>query len=226
MRATRLQLHLEQCVRRQALARLEPGDGGARRVGVDRRAGSGRRRSRPIGASMRPLTEARVATDEREVTPLDLPSAHGASPAADGGRWRTRRDDEQARRVTVEAVDDPGTDVVTTARAERRAPDASVPVSCRPAGCTTRPAGLSTTRRCSSSQATGIPSSVACNGSSGGSSTTTASPVTSRRLFGSATPSTVTAPAARSRSACARDAISGRAASTRSSREPPSRSGT
>ncbi len=94
----------------------------------------------------------RATLDQREVLARD-----GA--ALQSGLERTMdvlaaRDDEKPRRVAIESMND--------ARALGPSPPAtrpasactSVPVEWPRAGCTTTPAGLSTTSRCSSSQAT------------------------------------------------------------------------
>ncbi len=138
------------------------------------------------------------------------------------------RDDEQARRVAVEPVDD--------ARAGRRRPRPprrvrAVPgracrcASIRPDG-RRGPAGLSTISRCSSSQTIGMSSSSGCSSSTSGISTLISSPPSSRKLFARGSPSTSTAPVAISRSARARESSSGRTARTRSSRAPAWCSGT
>ena len=168
-------------------------------------------RSRPIGASIRPVRERGAALHEREVAPLD-----GAAPdqlLQPRVRLVRAGDDEQARGVAVEPVDDPRPVLVAAggvvARAGRaRASRVWWPVP----GWTTTPAGLSTTSRCSSSQTTSRSISSASSGpASAGSSTTTSSPPSSRWLFARGSPSTRTAPSAISRSASDREPTSDRA---------------
>ena len=118
-------------------------------VSVDMRVRT--RRSRPSGASIVPLARRRPALDERQVLALDLaPRASRACSAR--VRRLASRDHHQARGVAVEPVDDPGArrDRRRRRRA-RRAPRRASPPRCPRAGCTTSPAGLSTTSRCSSS---------------------------------------------------------------------------
>src|ERR671924_1680841 len=108
-----------------------------------------------------------------------------------------------------------------------RTPWTSVPVAWPGDGWTTTPAGLSTTRRWSSSYAirSSTSSGASCGVASGG-SYSTSSPPPSRRLLGAGSPSTATRPVSSSRSAAARVPISGRSARNRSSRSPAALSGT
>ena len=151
---------------------------------------------------------ARMSMDEREVTPL-----HRAAPDRVLKRLvclLRARDDEEARRVAVEPVDD-ARDAPDPARRRHRA-SAAEPRACRrpsqlrdePSG----PAGLSTTSRCSSSYRTGTVAGRASRPAVGsGISTSTTAPVSSRWLFGRISPSTRTAPSTKSRSARERDRI-------------------
>ena len=107
-------------------------------------------------------------------------------------------------------------------------PWTSVPVRWPAPGWTTTPAGLSTTRRCSSSQTT---SSAISSGSRslprrGCTATSSCSPPASRKLLARAVPSTRTCPASTRRSASAREPTSGRPARKRSSRAPAASEGT
>ena len=88
------------------------------------------------------------------------------------------RDDEQAGGVAVEAVHDPRPVLVAARRRRARSGRARASRVAWPApGWTTIPAGLSTTSRCSSSQATWrFIDSASSGGASAGSSTTTSSP--------------------------------------------------
>ena len=108
-------------------------------------------RSRPMGASMRPVRER-----GRPRTRCDVARARarGGAAAAEG-RGRRPPSARRARRPevsAVEAVHDSGPcGASPPAMSWDRRPWTSVPRSCPPAGCTTIPAGLSTTSRCSSS---------------------------------------------------------------------------
>ena len=95
---------------------------------------------------------------------------------------------------------------------------ASVPDSCPRAGCTTTPAGLSTTSRCSSSQATEYSASGAsAAGAATTSATSISSPPRSTWRFDRSSPSTRTRPSSISRCAAAREpACSARKTSSRS----------
>ena len=118
---------------RQQLHHLEVRDRVLRRVGVER-AAVGSRRSRPIGASIRPRPRARAATDEREVLALEPAPLHERPQAL--VRLLAARDDDQPGRVAVEAVDDPRP--LGIAAGERPAsPWTSVPVACPAPGWTT-----------------------------------------------------------------------------------------
>ena len=77
-------------------------------------------RSRPIGASIRPERDLGDPFDEREVAPLDLTPANRLlkSLVCRVGA----RDDEQAGRVAVEAVDDSRPILVTAGRIEGEQP--------------------------------------------------------------------------------------------------------
>ncbi len=131
---------------------LEVRDGGAAAwsVSSDWRVGS--LRSRPIGRLDRPAPRARPAAHERQVRALERAAADELLQAP--VRLLRARDDEQPGRVAVEPVDDPRPLRVAAGGAvpdEARA--TSVPLVWPAPGCTTTPAGLSTTSRCSSSQA-------------------------------------------------------------------------
>ena len=127
-------------------------------VSSERRVRS--RRSRPIGASILPVRDRGEPLYEREVAALDPSLANRVrEPHV---RVVGARDDEQPGRVAV--VVGGGRPLAARgphwphrgrgdrARGSRRGPG--------PAGCATRPAGLSTTSRCSSSYATSSPSST------------------------------------------------------------------
>src|SRR3954454_22514322 len=107
-------------------------------------------------------------------------------------------------------------------------PCTSVPDACPGAGCTTRPAGLSTISRCSSSYGTArsIASGSRVLFGAGGGSNSTDSPPVSLWLFSRARPSTSTPPEPSRRSATAREPISGSSARKLSSRRPAASSGT
>ena len=90
------------------------------------------RRSRPIGASIRPVRERGVAAHEREVA-CARPRARGSAPAARRAPRSERATTQQARGVAVEAVHDPRPVVVLPAlRAEREQPLHERPRSRRP----------------------------------------------------------------------------------------------
>ncbi len=123
----RLQCDLEERVLGKELHELEAGHGVPRLVGVERaqRTLAAVPADRRIDASGSRL---RTAADEREIPALHLAPSNRLLEA--GVRVLGARDDEQAGRVTVETVDDPGTLGVGTAsgaerqelRQERRAP--------------------------------------------------------------------------------------------------------
>ena len=73
-------------------------------VSSERRVGS--RRSRPIGASMRPLARARTPADEREVAAFDLATPDRILERC--VRLLRAGDDEEPRGVPVEPMNDPG----------------------------------------------------------------------------------------------------------------------
>ena len=89
---------------RQELDHLEVCDRVLRRVGVQRAAG----RVAPVAADRRldpPAARPRAAADEREVLALEPAPLHERPQAL--VRLLALRDDDQPRRVAVEAVDDP-----------------------------------------------------------------------------------------------------------------------
>ena len=118
-------------------------------VGVGRDA----RADAPVAAERRvdrAAARGRAALDEREVL------AHELAPGQLRLQRRVHRlgarDDEQPGRVAVEPVHDAGPlRVVAPGHPARRAPARASPGGAARAGCTTTPAGLSTTSRCSSS---------------------------------------------------------------------------
>ena len=118
-------------------------------VSSENRVGSSR--SRPIGASIRPVRDAGTAADERECT-------CARARVAGRGRRGARAPPRSARRPSGPTCRGRAGERSRAARAPRRrrcrrAASTSVPLA-RPApGWTTRPAGLSTTARCSSCQA-------------------------------------------------------------------------
>jgi hypothetical protein len=105
MGAPRLEADVEQCVAGQELGDLEVRHRVARGLGVERHAG----RLAPVAADRRldpPPPRTRKAADEGEVLPLDRPLAEQAlQPSMSLLR---PCDDEQARRVAIESVDDAG----------------------------------------------------------------------------------------------------------------------
>ena len=107
----------------------------------------GRARSRPIGASIVPLSASGRPLDQRQVLAPHLARARAAPGSARVGRLGLRHH-QQPRRVAVEAVDDarraPGR---RRPRRGRAAPRARVGPRWPGAGCVTSPAGLSTTSR-------------------------------------------------------------------------------
>ena len=114
-------------------------------VSSERRVGS--RRSRPIGASIRPLRErGRPRTSARysRSSPRRFTSARRPSYASSLFETTISPDVSRSRRWTI-----PGRSGSPPARPG--IPCASVPVAWPAPGCTTSPAGLSTTARCSSS---------------------------------------------------------------------------
>ena len=148
-----LQRDLQQRGARQRLDHLEVGARrrAAGRCSVDMTVR--RRRSRPSGASMVPRAGVRAAGHQRQVGALHL--ARRGSCA--GGRREPRRTWPPPAAPTCRGR---GGGRCPGARGRRRRPPgrasacASVPAR-RPApGCTTTPAGLSTTIRCSSSSTT------------------------------------------------------------------------
>ena len=143
VRAPRLEAHAQQRRRRQRLLELEVRARRARRVGVDRHA-----RARAAVAPERRVDRAaargRAALDERQVLAHDLARRERRLQAP--VRLLALGDDEQARGVAVEAVHDPGPPRLAAGRAARaRAPARACRSRCGPAGCTTTPAGFSTT---------------------------------------------------------------------------------
>ena len=151
-------------------------------------------RSRPIGASIRPVRDRGEPLHEREVArarPRGGGSTSCSRSCASSERATTSSPDvSRSRRCTI-----PGRSSSPPAASSASRPWTSVPVSWPAPGWTTTPAGLSTTSRCSSSQATRRSISSAAGGAgSGGSSTTTSSPPSSRWLFARRSPSTSTAP--------------------------------
>ena len=124
------------------------------------------RPARLVGVGAHPRAVAAVAPDGRVDRPACAPAggprrargtrasiARRASASLQrpvGGLVRARHD-EQARGVPVEAVHDPRAARPRRRRRDRPAPGERAPRGARAAGCTTRPAGLSTTSRCSSS---------------------------------------------------------------------------
>ena len=151
VRAAGLEPDVEQRVPAEQPLHLEVRDRLARGVRVERVA----RRLAPVAADRRldpPGPRARPPAHERLVAPLELPGAHELLQLR--VRLLAARDDEQARRVAVEPVDDAGPLLVLPTRGQADEPVHERAASHGPAtGWTTTPAGLSTTRMCSSSQA-------------------------------------------------------------------------
>ena len=160
VRAARLERHAQKRVARAAARRPRSASPrhAARRcraTAAARRAGHDRSAPRSCRARERgrPTTSARYSRVTSRAFTISWSRRCASGPAGD---------DEQARRVAVEPVDDarpvrlvPALDVVGEQPVHERA------ASRGPApGWTTRPAGLSTTRRCSSSY--GIARSMAC----------------------------------------------------------------
>ena len=117
--SARLEPRLEQCPPSDPLEDLEPGDRIARRRGVEGvarpvAAVTADRRLDPAG------TRPGLPEDEREVPPLDAPLADRLrQPRV---RLVRARDDEEARCVAVESVDDPRSLGVAAGRTEREKP--------------------------------------------------------------------------------------------------------
>src|SRR5579862_9606593 len=168
----------------------------------------------------RPTTSARYS----RVTPRDC-TISCRRRCTSGERATTISPDvSRSRRCTIPGRS--GSSPPSTSYASR--PCTSVPRAWPGAGWTTSPAGLSTTRRCSSSY--GTARSIASGSSKlvggAGGSNSSSSPPASFVLFGRALPSTRTPPPRSSRSAAAREPISGREARKRSRRSPAALSGT
>ena len=121
----RLERDLEERVLGQEVHELEVGHGIPRLVGVERaqRTLAAVAADRRVDASRSRL---RPAADEREVAALDLAPSDRLLEAGVG--VLRARDDEQARRVTVETVDDPGT-LAGRHRPRRRASGAAAGAS-------------------------------------------------------------------------------------------------
>ena len=115
-------------------------------------------RSRPIAASIRPrFDRGRPRTSARYSRTSSRRLSRALEPAV---RLVGAGDDEEPRRVPVEAVDDSRPlRLLSTRHARPRRPWTSVPRVWPAEGWTTMPAGLSTTSRCSSSYATRMSSS-------------------------------------------------------------------
>ena len=193
----------------------------SRGVVACRASGASRsRRSRPIGASIRPDRDRGVPADEREVAALELAPAARAPAAARAPPRSARR--RAARRCRGRAGGRcPGRSVLSARGVERRAARARAsPSSCPAPGWTTRPAGLSTTSRCSSSTRRRGPSAPAPSATASRSAARrrTSSPPSRRWLFGRRSPSTRRRRPRSGRSASRARADSARAARQRSSR--------
>src|SRR6478735_4862770 len=119
VRAAGLEPYLEQGALAEPLAHLEPGDGLARCIRVDRPA-------RPIGAVAAdrgvdpPRPRPGCPSHEGEVASLDLPLSDRRRELFIGAL--RARDEQQARRVPVEPVDDPRPPGITTGGAEADEP--------------------------------------------------------------------------------------------------------
>ncbi len=139
VRAPRLEAHLEERAAAEGLLHLEPGDGVARRLGVERvtravAAVATDRRLDPPGA--RP----RCAQHESEVAAL-----HPSFPDRLGqARVRLLRagDDQQAGGVAVETVDEPGPLRVPSGGSEREQPVRERRALVRPRGVGDETGGL------------------------------------------------------------------------------------
>ena len=222
VRAPGLERDAQERVPRQQLLDLEVRDRLARRVGVERVP----QRVAPVAPDRgvdRAAPRPRPADDEREVLARRA-RATGRAPAsrrcASGERATTSRPEvSRSSRWTIPGRS--GSSPPSTSCASR--PCTSVPCACPGAGWTTSPAGLSTTSRCSSSY--GTARSIASG----------VEPARRRRrrlelqllaagepaaLRPRTLPSTSTPPSRTSRSAAAREPISGSAARKRSSRSP------
>src|SRR5436190_9644023 len=191
----------------------------------DRRSGS--RRSRPIGASIVPRRDrGRPTTSARYSRVSSRRRTSSCSRRCASGERATTSSPEvsRSRRCTIPGRS--GSSPPSTSYAS--SPCTSVPPACPRPGWTTRPAGLSTTSRCSSSY--GTASSIACGswlgrGGEGGSNSS-CSPPASLWLFARARPSTRTTPSPSRRSATAREPTSARPARNWSRRRPAACSGT
>ena len=181
----------------------------------------GSRRSRPIGASIRPLRERgrpRTSARYRRSTSRARIAAWSAGMRSSERATTSSPDVSRSSRWTIPGRS--GSSPPAAPSASSCA--ASVPAEAPAPGCTVMPAGLSTTTRCSSSYAM---RTVTGSGSS--------APRRARKrdlddrpcleamaLRPRSAPSTVTAPSRTSRSASDRVPISSRSASARSRRDP------
>ena len=104
MRSARLEPDPQQRVLGRAARSTSKWVTASRGVSVSRDCLVGSRRSRPMGASIRPRPRARPAADEREVLALERAPADEALQLA--VCLLAARDHEQTRRIAVEAVDD------------------------------------------------------------------------------------------------------------------------
>ena len=183
-----------------------------------------RARSRPMGASMvplsasgPPLTSARYSRRTWRSFICRCSASNASSSLATTSSPEVSR----SRRWTM-----PARCGSPPPAARPRSASASVGPVWPGAGWVTRPAGLSTTIRWSSSKAISNAgaASAAAAGLSSGCSTLTLSPSCMRWFLGRVRPSTSTAPAAISRCAAAREGAASRAVRKASRRRPASRS--
>ena len=225
VRPAGLEPDVEERVVAHRLLHVEPRHRLARRRRVERVA----RAIAAVAADRRldpPRRRLRLAPHERRVGALELARANQLLEQL--VRLLRAGDDEQAGRVAIEPVDDPGPVVVVPALGsvgeqpldERARPRRSGRMDDEAGGLVDDRAGARPPRR------SGCRAPPAAAPTASGISTSISSPPSSRKLFARGSPSTSTAPVAIRRSASARESSSGRTARTRSSRAPAWCSGT
>jgi hypothetical protein len=179
-----------------------------------------RTRSRPIGASIVPLSAVgRPSTRARYSRVIRCSRIIRRRALCISSDFATTSNPEVSRssRCTIPARSGSGPPAARPASAAAR-----VGPRWPGAGWITTPGGLSTTSRQSSSNTTSKVTSPRGTGGPSTSATATESPGASRWFFGRVRPSTVTAPASIRRCAAARDGAAPRVARNASSRTPAS----
>ena len=226
VRAAGLEADVEQRVPVEQALDLEVRDRLARRVGVERVA----RRLAAVAADRRldPAgPRARPTADERLVAPLERPrSDELLQPARTPPRCGRRRAGRRCRGRAGGRF--PAAPRPRRPRPAPTSPCTSVPLACPGDGWTTRPAGLSTTSRCSSSYAirSGTSSALRARSrpGSGDGQLELLPALEPVATSAGAAPSTSAAPSSSSRSAAAREPTSAaRRGSDRAARPRPRR---